>query len=584
MTRLLAATPFLLGAACALLSAALAPTASAHAPNAARDNPKKALAEYMTSCEALGWSGVVLVRRQGKIVYFEAHGPADRGSGRELKKSSRFEIASMTKPFTAAAVMSLVDEGKVDLDASIAEYLPGVPDHAKGITVSHLLSHESGMPGSAMDGRGDDLAKATADYLRQPPLHKPGTRDEYWNGGYALLAGIVESVDGRPFEESMRARVFGPAKMKSSGFIGDDIPEQDQARGHAVGKPSRLASEPPYGSTGWHYRGMGGLVTDAEDILKFIDALDGGRIVKPATAKLMQTRANAHFGLGWGLAYSKDTGSRRGHGGDVRGFHVYLTSLLEKKVDVIVLSNFGPLETYKVTWNLEALALGLKLPYPAPPTRAVWKATDLKALAGTWASDEGSTLKVESTPSGIAVSQSRGGAVESDPHAVLMTEFIAALEAKNLDAVRSSATTKFPSWPARLVNNIWPAHVARHGELLKFIPFAVHDRGRGFVDVRYELKHAKGSVFGYATIENRRIGGFVLDQTDDVFAASKGYTTQGASSATVTSWMPVGDDELARYDWGLGEEAGRMKLNAKPRKATEIALDGETFKRAKAKK
>ena len=538
----------------------------------------------MASCEALGWSGVVLVRKQGKTVYFEAHGLADRENGRLLKKDTRFEIASLSKPLTAAAVMSLVDEGKVDLEASIADYLPGVPEHAKEITVSQLLSHESGMPRTADRGHGDDLRDAVAGYLAEPPIHEPGTREQYWNGGYALLAGIVETVDNRSFEDSLRERVFGPAKMKSSGFVGEKIPEHEQARGYEEGRASRLASEPPYGSTGWQYRGMGGIVTHAEDLLSFLDALDDGDIVEAKTAKLMQTRASANFGLGWGLAYSKELGTRRGHGGDVRGFHVYLTSLVDEKIDVIVLSNFGPMETYKVTWNLEALALGQKLPYEAPPKGVAWKASDFKALEGTWTSEEGSTLEVNSTAAGLTVIRSSSGELESDPHVALMNKLIASLQAKDLEAVRASVTEQHPYWPDQLVKSIWPAHLAKHDELVEFSPFAVLDTGRGFVDVRFTFQHEKEEVLGYATIKDGRVGTLVLDQTDDVFAASKGYTNRGAPSTAPTWWMPVKDDQLVRFDWAKGAVAGRMQLDAKPRKATTISLNGETFRKATSKK
>ncbi|QDV10022.1 D-alanyl-D-alanine carboxypeptidase precursor [Planctomycetes bacterium Poly30] len=570
--------------AIASISARSAASARGSGATAIAEDPKRAIAEYMAGCEALGWSGVVLVRHQGKVLYHEAHGLADRETGRALEKDTRFEIASLTKPLTATAIMGLVDEGKVDLDASIADYLPGVPDHAKAITVSHLLSHESGMPRSAGGGRGDDLAIAVADYLREPPVHAPGTREDYWNGGYALLAGIVETVDGNSFEESVRKRVFRPAKMKSSGFIGEDVPEKEVARGYEAGKESRLATEPPYGGTGWHYRGMGGIVTHAEDLLRFVDAFDSGRIVKQGTAKLMQTRASANHGLGWGIAYSMETGLRRVHGGDVRGFHVYLTSLVDKKVDVIVLSNFGPTETYKVTWNLEALALGQELPHAAPPERAVWKAKDLEALRGTWTSAQGSVLEVEPGSAGLLVTRTEEGGLDADPHVARMKEFISFLQAGNLEGVRSSVTTEWPDWPERLIKTVWPAHVAKHGELLEFLPFAVHEQDNGFVSVRFELKHATGSLFGYSTLKEGRVAMLVLDQAEYVTATSKGYTSEGPVRSPPTWWMPVSDTELVSYDWRKGQEAARMRLDDRPRKATTISLEEETFERARAEK
>src|SRR5687767_10234922 len=113
-----------------------------------------ALDDYLGRCAAFGWSGAALIARDGKVVLEKGYGLADRKTGRANDPDTLFEIASATKPFTACAVMKLVELGKLGLDDSISKHLPGVPDDKKDIPVRHLLAHTSGMPRMSPRGSG----------------------------------------------------------------------------------------------------------------------------------------------------------------------------------------------------------------------------------------------------------------------------------------------------------------------------------------------------------------------------------------------------------------------------------------------
>ena len=373
---------------------------------------------FLVDCEAFGWSGAVHIQRGKKTLLSRGFGTADDESGRACTPETLFEIASITKPIAATAVLALVEARKVDLDASITEYLPSVPDHAKGITVRHLLLHTSGMPRSGPSGHGDDLEAAVAKYLSEPPSADPGENFEYWNGGYALLAAIIEQQSGKSFEEYVRSRIFKKAGMKTAGFTGDKIPESSQARGVQSGSQARWATEHPYGSYGWQYKGMGGVVAHVEDLARFLQAFAGGKLVGRALVADATQPKTGRRGLGWEVNWDFPSDSYRlEHGGSVRGFQGYVHHALGSKLSVVVLSNRGDCPTGQIALNVSRLAVGelSKNDQPRlPPSTVQWKKGQLKELVGDWKSESGETLGLESTgPRSLAancsLSLSKGG-------------------------------------------------------------------------------------------------------------------------------------------------------------------------------
>ena len=187
---------------------------------------------YLDACGAWGWSGVALVALDGEVLVRRGVGLADREAGRAHTADTLFEVASVTKVFTACAVLRLVEAGKVALDDPLADHLPGVPEDKRDVTIRHLLAHTSGM--SRMSGgAGATVAEAVASNLGGARARKAGEAVEYWNGGYALLAALVESVTGGTYEAFMAERVLAPAGMASSGFTGyGALPRDVQAVGY----------------------------------------------------------------------------------------------------------------------------------------------------------------------------------------------------------------------------------------------------------------------------------------------------------------------------------------------------------------
>ncbi len=310
---------------------------------------KAELKAFADLCGALGWSGTLYVEKNGKVLLERSLGFADIAEQRVLEPEDVMELASITKVITAVAVVQLHEDGKLNLDQPISTYLEGLGEAHTKITVRHLLSHTSGMRRMAKTGWGEDRSQAVAGYLQDAPTSPPGERSEYWNGGYALLAAIVEEVTSGTFEDYVAAKIFQPAGMKSATFVGADLSPEEQAMGYELGSRSRLTCTHPYPDGGaWSYKGMGGAVCTAKDLARFATAFAKGKLVKKSLVKEMTSQVADDQGLGWRL--NTDAGEDLWmHGGDVAGFHSWLEYVPEDKLAVVVMGNRSGSPQYTCT-------------------------------------------------------------------------------------------------------------------------------------------------------------------------------------------------------------------------------------------
>ncbi len=172
-------------------------------------NVGEAVREYVDLIhDRLGFSGVVFAGLDGKAIAAIPRGFADERGATPLEYTTLFEIASCTKTFTAIAVLQLAESRKLALDDSIADHLPDVPANCNAVTIRHLLSHTSGIPGTNTNGFGNDITKVIPTFLAGGPKHTPGTHSEYWNQGYALLSEIVARASGSSFSQHFRENIF----------------------------------------------------------------------------------------------------------------------------------------------------------------------------------------------------------------------------------------------------------------------------------------------------------------------------------------------------------------------------------------
>ena len=272
------------------------------------------------------------VLRDGQVLLMKGYGMADVGKAAPVSPTTILRLGSVTKPFTAIAILQLVEAGKLKLDDPLSRYVPGVPQGDR-IRISHLLSHTSGVP---------DFIPIE-DAKRSPLEFEPGERINYTNNGYSLLGRVVEKVSGQAWDEYLRDHIFAPLGMKSTGYDKTaDLP--GRATGYEMGKDGAYA--PIAAQDAREAYAAGGLYSSLEDLVRWELALETGKLLRRETLDQasMPTRLadgrTAAYGFGW--MTSTYRGLREvGHGGDITGFNSFVARYPDEKFAVIVLSNTG---------------------------------------------------------------------------------------------------------------------------------------------------------------------------------------------------------------------------------------------------
>ncbi len=270
------------------LSCAGAPQHANRSPEAA-DTVAGMMDDHFRQREADGFSGVLLIAADGKIVLEKAYGTRDPRSGAPMRAGDVFDIGSLVKPITRAAVLKLESEGKLRLADSIAKFFPEVPADKRAITIADVVKHRAGFPDSF--GRDDELitAEDLLERLMKSPLIAPvGEEENYSNAGYSLLAMLIERVSGTPYEEYVDEAIFKPAGVKGVGYAIPHWPARTLAVGtRRDGRPSGTALDHAwYGDgPGWHLRGNGGMLANARDIYTLFMAMEQNPNVLPPAAR-----------------------------------------------------------------------------------------------------------------------------------------------------------------------------------------------------------------------------------------------------------------------------------------------------------
>jgi len=246
-----------------------------------------------------GFRGQVLVAHHGKIVLDAAYGYADAGGSIVVTRATGFGVASVTKNFTAAAILKLREAGLLQMNTKLKTLLSNVPADKASITIEQLLSHTSGLGTTyAADGE-TDRALAETKLLAQPLKFDPGTDFKYSDDGYVLLAAIIEETSGRSYEAFLATELFKPAGMSDTYFWGT----------RDFGDPRQVAAlqrelDPKLTRPQWGQRGSGGVISTAADLYRFWKALREGRMVSKLTADdLLRPRTVRPNGLGIGLGW-----------------------------------------------------------------------------------------------------------------------------------------------------------------------------------------------------------------------------------------------------------------------------------------
>lgn len=315
--------------------------------------------------------GVVLVAQENRVLLEKGYGNADYASRPNTPKTL-FEVASTSKQFTAAAVLKLEMQGKLSIDDPIAEHFEGVPEDKAGITVRHLLNHTSGLSGEV--GLPYASRATRTEFLETvfgAPLDtEPGTKFAYSNSGYALLAALVEVVTGESFEEYSARQLFTRAGMRDTGFIQDEHLDRDRMTARLEsGRADATAADWHWS---WGYRGMGGVVSTARDLLKWDEALRGTKVLSEEAKAKLYAPALGRYACGWKIEATPRGTTKVHHSGSVAGYRVQFARWLEEETVVIVLSN-GACDVFAV----ERAVTDVLFPKPRVEARLDWTPYEL---------------------------------------------------------------------------------------------------------------------------------------------------------------------------------------------------------------
>ncbi len=322
----------------------------AQQPTTADSDPVRMAEQKLRSIEAASMPGIsVLVARDGKVLLEHAIGFADLEKDIPITPSTKFRIGSVTKQFTAAAILKLIEDGQLELDDTLDRFLPNF-NRGDQVTIHHLLSHTSGIPSYTDDPKF--LSTATeptteedliASFSRLDFTFDPGEKFHYNNSGYFLLGHIAGKVTGRSLGDYWREQFFIPLQMNDTGVHEPDLNLAREARGYSVDNGKvELALDWDMSRAG----GAGAIYSTVSDLFKWNEAIFSGKVISgESLARALtvsdQSRDSMNYGYGWSI--QEDRGLRRvSHGGGLHGFQSFLTRYPDQNLTIAVLHNASP--------------------------------------------------------------------------------------------------------------------------------------------------------------------------------------------------------------------------------------------------
>lgn len=356
----------------------------------------------------------VIVTKAGEPVFRKAYGMADLKTKAPMQPDMQLRLASITKQFTAAAILMLAEQGKLSLQDDITRFLPDYPSKGQRITIEHLLQHKSGihnytaMPAFWSNAERDKSVAQMIDFFKNEPLDfAPGTRYSYSNSGYFLLGAIIEKASGMAYADFIARHIFEPLGMQDSAYEGHERSSKRRTAGYQNGffgyKPgNQISMTLPYAA--------GALVSTADDLARWGAAISAGKLLtaqswkQAFTACTLPDNAPCSYGLGWfiGTLGSHPTVA---HGGDIDGFNSQVLRLPDQDVFVAVLANGerNVLNSEVIAYKAAAIAID----EPLPEYKAITLPPEaLEAYAGTYKLPDNSTRNVRRYGANLSLERS----------------------------------------------------------------------------------------------------------------------------------------------------------------------------------
>lgn len=376
----MAITGSLLAAAPALAQST--PAQSAPPMNTAsspRDDLTTRVDAYMRAAVAYEqFSGSILIARDGVTLVDTGYGMASYELGVPNTSRTVFQTASITKSFTAMAIIQLRDRGRLNVDDPICRYLNNCPDAWKPVTIRHLLTHTSGIKNFTRLPDWDESLSfrsysraGVVDLFRGLPLEfVPGEKFDYSNSGFYLLGLIVERVSGSSYDQFLKTNIFEPLGMTQTRYVDGRAVVPGAATGYYSRGTAFITATYVDPTTSF---GASGIHSTTGDLLKWDQALYTEKLVSRRSLEEIFTPYKPEYGFGWelGTRFGKKT---IGHAGNDAGFSTYILRIPEEKLTVIVLGNSDKMSAGRTGNTLAAIVLGA--PYKIPTQHlgdALWE-------------------------------------------------------------------------------------------------------------------------------------------------------------------------------------------------------------------
>ena len=343
----------------------------------------------------------VAVVKDGMPIHIQGYGMANLEWECPIRPDTVFRLASITKQFTATAIMLLEQEGKLRLDDPITRYLPGYPTYERNITITHLLNHTSGIKSyTGLENFIRDIAQkamSSSDllaYFKDLPLEfEPGTRFLYNNSGYHLLGIIIENIAGMSYEQFIQQRIFQPLQMNCSYYMHNETIIPRRADGYE--KTAEGYRHAFYLNMEIPYAG-GSLGSTVEDLVRWDAALREERLIDAATQERMYTPVQLANGqteaYGYGFRIAEYEGHRLiGHGGGIPGFHTFIARFIDDQAMIAVLANAPEINVEKITRKIARSLFDL----PATTRRPITlNPAQLAKAVGSYTDEDGSPIEI----------------------------------------------------------------------------------------------------------------------------------------------------------------------------------------------
>ena len=493
----------------------------------------------LSRLEACGFAGAALVGSGDEVILEKGYGLADRARERPIVADTVFDVGSVTKQFTATAILLLEQRGELETSESIDAWLQGVPRDKRGITLHHLLTHTSGLPptvpvGSATTDRRELIRRA----LKAETTAEPGEEYAYNNVGYMLLAAIVEIVTGERFEDFMRTNLFEPAGMASSSFLHEAGLDATRM---AVGyEGEKIHGPADKGWYSWGLRGAGGVISTVGDLHRWVRFLSEGGLLSPAQLEKLWKPYRASYACGWWVRQDHDLGKTIEHGGTTRGFEASLALYPDQDLVVVVLCNDRGTRT-PVSFNLTRAAAGLV--YDLPPEVRPLSEAALAELAGRYEVEAGGEVVVTVAGRGLRVDPdveatlalalgATPKALKKDRKLAKRTaDILKRLERGDADGLAELISTQFPGWNRRLVS-VWRRWTEERGKLERHRVLGKVEATGGRDLLYMALEHERRDVLFGMYFDGVTFTGFELDG---------GLEENG-------TYLPVGPSKLVCYE------------------------------------